>query len=207
MPQKIPDSISRDDILTAISHLRGGGGHAFGDSTGYDVLFEGHRFPPKAVVGIAASQVLGHPLGPYDFKGGLQSKCFRVLLKNGFTIVTKGDTLPFPEEIPSKGGYVEGAVQEILVNKYERDPKARAKCISIHGLSCHVCEFNFSLAFGAVGEGFIHVHHLVPISDIGQTYTVDPAKDLVPVCPNCHAMLHKRMPPFSIDELRRLLKT
>ena len=101
MPQKLPDSISRDHILTAISHLRGGGGHAFGDSTGYDVLFEGHRFPPKAVVGIAAGQVLGQQLGPYDFKGGIQSKCFRVLHKNGFTIVTKGGTLPLSVGNPS----------------------------------------------------------------------------------------------------------
>ena len=65
---------------------------------------------------------------------------------------------------------------------------------------------DFENTYGAIGAGFIHVHHIKQISEIGEQYEVDPLQDLVPVCPNCHAMLHKRKPPFSVDELRAMLK-
>lgn len=45
------------------------------------------------------------------------------------------------------------------------------------------------------------MHHLTQLSKIGQGYEVDPVNDLRPVCPNCHAMLHKRNPPYAIDKL------
>tara|TARA_B110000971_G_C19826420_1_gene415825 strand:- start:535 stop:747 length:213 start_codon:yes stop_codon:yes gene_type:complete len=64
---------------------------------------------------------------------------------------------------------------------------------------------NFEKKYGAIGEGFIHVHHIKQLSDIGKEYEVDPVSDLVPVCPNCHAMLHKRRPPFSVSELKKML--
>jgi predicted HNH restriction endonuclease len=70
-----------------------------------------------------------------------------------------------------------------------------------------VCGFSFGAIYGELGTGFIHVHHLVPLALIKQGYEVDPIKDLRPVCPNCHAMLHKRTPPFSINELASALKT
>ncbi len=202
---KIPDSITSGHILKALAALDRGVEHAFGESTGYDVLHNGRRYPPKAVVGLAAGEILGAPLGPYDFKGGLKSKCFRTLLTNGFTIVTKGDTNPFPDEVPDSEVHTEGAVQKVLVNRYERDAEARAKSIKHHGLKCQVCSFDFEKVYGAIGAGFIHVHHNVPLSDIGKEYVVDPVVDLKPVCPNCHAMLHKRVPPYTIEELREIM--
>jgi hypothetical protein len=51
------------------------------------------------------------------------------------------------------------------------------------------------------GAGFIHVHHRKPLALIGRSYAVNPVKDLVPVCPNCHAMLHTQNPPLSVEEL------
>lgn len=207
MVDKIPNSITRQHILMAISGLDSGVTHAFGESTGYDVLHDGRRYAPKAVVGLAAAELLGATLGPYDFKGGLKSKCFRTLLKNGFTIVTKGDTNPFPDEINPKEPHLEGTVQQVLVNRYERNSEARAKSIAHYGMACRVCGFDFKVAYGTIGEGFIHVHHIVPLSQIGASYTVDPIADLRPVCPNCHAMLHKRLPPYTIEELKSVLKT
>lgn len=112
----------------------------------------------------------------------------------------------FPDEVDESGSYYEGSVRRVSVNAYERDSKARQKCIECYGLNCFVCGFNFGDTFGKLGEGFIHVHHLHPISGIGEAYKVDPINDLRPVCPNCHAMLHRRSPPLSIDELKQLLK-
>jgi 5-methylcytosine-specific restriction protein A len=203
----IPDSVGRQHILKAIADLDNGIEHAFGRSIGYDVLYEGRRYPPKAVVGLAAGEILGTPLGPYNFKGGLKSKCFRTLIRNGFTIVTKGETNLFPDEVDESEEHTEGAIQTVLVNRYERDAEAREKSIKHYGLGCQVCDFIFENVYGTIGEGFIHVHHTVPLSTIGKSYTLDIVHDLKPVCPNCHAMLHKRVPPYTIVELRNILKT
>lgn len=202
---QIPNGITSQNILDAIKALQQGHKHAFGDSTGYDVLYQGKRYAPKAVVGFASKFRTGMQLGPYDFKGGLDSKCFRVLEKNGFEVVTKGDKNPFPDEIDETEIHTEGTVAQVLVNRYERDPKARKKCIVEYGAICQVCDMDFEATYGTIGEGFIHVHHIKQISDVGEAYEIDPVKDLIPVCPNCHAMLHKRRPPFSIEELKNIL--
>jgi 5-methylcytosine-specific restriction protein A len=102
--------------------------------------------------------------------------------------------------------YLEGKATKILLNRYERDIKARIKCINHFGITCQVCEFNFEEKFGEIGKDFIHVHHLKEISSIAAEYEVNPIKDLIPVCPNCHAMLHKRNPAFSIEELKMIIK-
>ncbi|WP_272947140.1 HNH endonuclease [Marinomonas sp. S3726] len=94
---------------------------------------------------------------------------------------------------------------QIVVNRYERDRDARTKCVKEYGAVCQVCSMDFEKKYGTIGEGFIHVHHIRRLSDIGEEYKVDPLTDLVPVCPNCHAMLHKRRPPYSIEELQKIL--
>jgi len=101
--------------------------------------------------------------------------------------------------------YEEGELTRISVNRYERDRKARVACIKHHGLTCVVCGFNFEQAYGELGQGVVHVHHLQEISRIGHTYEVDPVKDLVPLCANCHVMAHRRRPALSPEQLRRLL--
>ena len=110
----------------------------------------------------------------------------------------------FPEILP-EGKYVEGAVRRVTVSVYERDPKARAECIRRHGSRCVVCGLDFSNRYGNIGRGFIHVHHLKPLASRRREYQLNPAKDLVPVCPNCHAMLHTSEPPLSVDELKSIL--
>lgn len=88
---EIPDGITRDDVLQAIHDLDAGLEHNFGDSTGYDLLYEGHPYPPKAVIGLAARRVLKRPLRPSEFSGGEASKCFKVLRQLGFDIFPKED--------------------------------------------------------------------------------------------------------------------
>jgi 5-methylcytosine-specific restriction enzyme A len=109
-----------------------------------------------------------------------------------------------PVQTPS-GGEAEGGGEQVLITRYERSQINRAACIEIHGTKCKVCGFDFGETYGVIGEGFIEVHHLEPVSGIEAGTIVDPATDLAPVCPNCHAMLHKRKPPYSIDELRSML--
>ncbi|EJM48109.1 HNH endonuclease [Pseudomonas sp. GM48] len=117
----------------------------------------------------------------------------------------EGGETQFPEEIINPGVYSEGAVKQISVNAYERSAKAIAACKIHYGATCFVCGFDFGKVYGEIGRGYIHIHHLTQIADVGRKYEVDPVKDLRPVCPNCHAMLHQKRPPLSIEELKSLL--
>jgi 5-methylcytosine-specific restriction protein A len=90
----------------------------------------------------------------------------------------------FAEEAEVARTYNEGAKKQITVNAYERSPAARAICIQHYGLNCSVCGFNFEETYGEIGIGFIHVHHLKPLSEIGKDYKLNPITDLRPVCPN-----------------------
>jgi hypothetical protein len=110
------------------------------------------------------------------------------------------------EEIVQPGGLVEGAVHTITVNAYERNPEARRQCIEAHGTTCCICGFTFGAVYGRVAEGYIHVHHLRPLAEVNGEYVVDPSKDLRPVCPNCHAVLHRGSQCRSIDEVRLLVE-
>jgi len=108
-------------------------------------------------------------------------------------------------ELYSMNGVKEGKVTYETVKKYERSRINRAACIEIQGVDCKVCGMTFCDKYGTVGGGFIHVHHVEPVSLLGGDYVIDPAVDLVPVCPNCHAMLHKKSPPYTIEEMRSII--
>lgn len=110
-----------------------------------------------------------------------------------------------PEQV-TRGEYREGSVRQVLVNVYERDRVARQACIDHFGLACAACGLRFEERYGTLGVGFIHVHHVIPLSELGPDYQLDPIRDLRPVCPNCHSMLHRRRPPLSIEMLRATLR-
>lgn len=103
---------------------------------------------------------------------------------------------------------IEGAKKTILINKYERSPKARENAIKYHGLNCKVCNVNFEGLYGEIGKDFIHIHHLVPIHEIGEDYKINYQTDLIPICPNCHSIIHKRINGVepTVDELKMMLK-
>ncbi len=111
----------------------------------------------------------------------------------------------YPDELDDEADIHEGAKKKVLVNRYERDKRARLKCIEHYGYKCFACEFDFTDRYGDHGTGFIHVHHLKPLHKIAKDYIVDPVNDLRPVCPNCHAMIHYRGGLLSIEELRAIL--
>lgn len=113
------------------------------------------------------------------------------------------ESVSLPEEVPET--LKEGAKKTIFVNAYERNIVARNACIKHHGVSCSVCSFDFKSFYGDIGTDFIHVHHLTPLSGICEEYEVDPIQDLIPVCPNCHAMLHKEG-CISVKELKEKIE-
>jgi hypothetical protein len=101
---------------------------------------------------------------------------------------------------------IEGGRRLVYINSYERSRTAREKCKRIHGTCCIACGFDFGEAYGASFRGYIHVHHLRQLADINRQYKVNPKTDLVPVCPNCHSVIHSANPPLSINEVQKLLR-
>jgi 5-methylcytosine-specific restriction enzyme A len=113
---------------------------------------------------------------------------------------------PFiPTTNKTKEVYTEGTPNQIFITKYERNPFARKKCIDHHGYSCAICGFNFEKIYGTAGKKFIHVHHLAQIAKRGKSYDIDPINDLLPVCPNCHSIVHRRNPAYTPGEIKALL--
>ena len=111
--------------------------------------------------------------------------------------------------LDADGNVVEGASKRVPVLRYETDPRARARCIAVHGTSCQVCSIDFGTTYGDFADGYIHVHHKTPVHQAAADgeYELDPVSDLVPVCPNCHAMLHRHPDnPCSVEKLRRLIR-
>jgi 5-methylcytosine-specific restriction protein A len=125
-----------------------------------------------------------------------------------FWVVPKVKNTPFPDEIAASDAqkFWEGAITQVFVNRIERSSAARLACIEAHDVRCTACNLDFETQYGEIGRGFIHVHHKVPLGGIEGSYQLDPLTDLVPLCPNCHAMIHKLPDPADIDELKRLLK-
>lgn len=122
------------------------------------------------------------------------------------------ETLEFDINLPEEINFddyknlYEGAKIQIYVNSYERNRSARDKCVKYYGPQCVICSFNFEKMYGEVGRDIIHVHHLKPLSGIGEQYRVNPILDLCPICPNCHVIIHKRNPPYSIDEVIAMIR-
>ncbi len=114
----------------------------------------------------------------------------------------------FPEVLNEEQTEYEGAKRTIVVNKYERSSKARENAVKFHGFKCKVCGISFEETYGLIGKGFIHIHHLVPINEIGKNYKIDYQRDLIPVCPNCHSMLHRKLngKELTVDELKKLIE-
>lgn len=115
------------------------------------------------------------------------------------------DEFRLPEEISPGTVFSESGVRRVQVNRYERNRNARNACIAAHGAVCCICGFNFGIAYGPEADGYIHVHHINQLAGAGGDRVVDPAVDLCPVCPNCHAVLHMGDRCRTVEEVRELL--
>ncbi len=152
--------------------------------------------------------VLAHWAAERDIKSGHTAF---VLRRPVIEALTRLGILPpeqielLPDELHASTQIHEGARYQVLVNAYERNPEARRRCLVAHGNSCSICGFSFGAVYGPEADGYIHVHHLRALSEVGSEYVVDPVADLRPVCPNCHAVLHLGGRCRKIEEVRQLL--
>lgn len=108
---------------------------------------------------------------------------------SGSSSQTPSDTST-PEPEPETYDKLEGAKHQDTVTRYERDRGNRKACIAHYGYVCQVCEMDFAKTYGNLGKEFIEVHHLHPVAQ-GER-NVNPITDLIPLCSNCHSMIHRQ---------------
>lgn len=101
-----------------------------------------------------------------------------------------------------KSALSEGALKAVELTVYERNAAARKLCLAHYGPTCRACDLNYEDKYGSIGADLIHVHHITPLSAIGETYQVDPIRDLIPLCATCHHVVHRRDPPYSVAEMK-----
>jgi len=96
----------------------------------------------------------------------------------------------------------EGQRKVIQSIRYERNTQNRIKALEYHGTTCLACEFSFNNHYGEnLARNFIEVHHIKPVSE-GEA-EINPETDLVPLCSNCHSMIHRENPmPQNISEIK-----
>ncbi len=111
-----------------------------------------------------------------------------------------------PDEIANGTRFAEGAVRTVSVDRFERNALARQACLDHWGTKCLVCGFDFGRTYGDLGAGYIEVHHLTALAEVREQHEVDPLRELRPVCPNCHAMLHRNDPMLTPEQLRNVLQ-
>jgi 5-methylcytosine-specific restriction enzyme A len=198
-PQRFHQAVKRNGGLAVAKKLLGRGPV----SSGFDRLAQVHR-ADLSVEAVALTE-------PYrrlftDEELVEAKRRLDQVPKTAFPQPVKSPDQDFGR-IDQGNGYGEGAVTQVLVNQYERSASARNACTAHHGFACAVCGFDFEERYGEIGREFIHVHHKRPLSRLSARYQVNPVKDLVPVCPNCHAMLHRQDPPLDVEQLRRLIRS
>lgn len=121
---------------------------------------------------------------------------------------TSQEPTPKPDELlPEKGELVEGKPTQTTITRYERSDKLRQRCLTLNGYKCAVCGMDFETVYGEIGRGYIEVHHTRPISTYKDEHEV-PNCELVPLCSNCHSMIHRAgsdyKHPISVDELKSI---
>lgn len=141
-----------------------------------------------------------------DFIRFLSQELDAGLAQPAYYVAPRQYPVDMQEEIPNDQQFEEGAAVQVLINRYERDPAAREECIRHYGAGCVACGLTLADRYGPEVNGLIHVHHLNPLASVGRTVAIDPVRDLRPVCPNCHAVIHSANPPRTIDQVKKMFR-
>lgn len=201
LPASDFDAVTAEHLLQAARMLADGQDpRPFPLSTSYDVIFDEHRLPPKALFGIAATIALGRKISPFHFSGGLGTPCFRAIEAAGYIIVPKGRAGPQATAFTDDDRqWSEG--KKTLVTHLRRERATglssakRARFRAEHGrLLCERCGLDPVEQFGSAdGEACIEVHHnKISVAEMDDAH-VTTLEDLQCLCANCHRFVHRQL--------------
>lgn len=183
-------------------HSNGSKSKGFKQSSDHIDLIEFQKYKLKTFTMIAKNPAVVSPIKIKRIVEGVRGGHLRIVDGNYYSYAEPSDVT---QRISPRPLYMEGALNIGMQSFRERNPEARKACLEIYGFACRVCEFNFKEGYGKLGAGYIHVHHLELISKKDGVHEVNPTRDLRPVCPNCHAIIHKRKIPYTINEMRQMI--
>lgn len=194
--------VNGEHLLRAARRLADGNiDHPYGESTTYDVLFDGRRLPPKAVFGLAATEALGFPVHPFNFRGGEGTPTFRILRDHGYPVVPKQQdpTSIAVSDSDEDRVWIEGRQQLVQHLRRERGTGlAAAKRDQFRAehdrLFCERCLMDPVECYGSlVGEACIEVHHRENrVAEMEEGH-VTRLEDLMCLCASCHRVVHREM--------------
>jgi predicted HNH restriction endonuclease len=183
------------------------------DSDKGDLFVVLHNFTPFEVAVSFKDPETGEYLEtiPENLASNYWRNGVRPIDLDAFERIKAGAGLGAITSLPTLGGEFsftsmgqEGAKKQVFSTRYERDPKLRAEALKHHGTTCLACGFDFAKFYGEHGAGFIHVHHTTPLATLGGETTVSPKTDLIPLCANCHSMVHRKANyTLSLQELKQ----
>lgn len=202
----IPKTIERKHIIQSINEIDTSGYDSKHESTKFDLLHNGRRYPPKVVISMAYSFVTGTSYATELFSGGKESNDFLRVL--GFSIVDKKGNIT-GVSIQSEDDdetYSEGKEKYVTHKVYERNLKLvktkKENTFIDHGnLKCEVCGFDFHETYGVRGYGYIECHHNKPVSEMNGEREVK-LEDLSLLCSNCHKIIHRSKPWINVHDLK-----
>lgn len=163
------------------------------DSTSGQIVNRLHRNPPKSSLHIGE-------FGVWSITVTGETGVFALGLLPPSLATLPADATTFTPPL------LEGGLKIVELTTYERNPEARRRCLEHYGAVCQCCGMIYGDRYGSIGAELIHVHHVVPLAAIGETYQVDPVRDLVPLCANCHHVVHARNPPHSVAAVREAIR-
>ena len=200
--EDIPASISKECFLRAITRIRDSGHAPFGQSTTFDVIWEGRSYPPLAVVGFSLEEITGKICPPGLLRGGLGTPAFRLLIEAGLSPVHKAaaatpddteldrriDRLHADKAVthPPQGNPSPGWVETSSGTRVARDPAVKLWVLQQAGGHCEACRVRTFATGVAWNPWFLEVHHVVPLKDAG----ADTTWNAVALCPTCHRRCH-----------------
>jgi hypothetical protein len=198
--------VDKLSILESIALIDAEGYEDKYESTKYDLLHNGRRYPPKYIISMAYQFVSGAPHPVAEFSGGRETNDF--LEQRGFSIVDKtGRIIGISIQTEAEDDtHAEGKEKYRQHKSYERNAllskNKKQKVMRVKGkLCCEVCEFDFHNFYGERGYGFIECHHNKPVSEMEGESEVS-LDELSLLCSNCHRMIHRVRPWISVGELR-----
>lgn len=196
-----------DNMIIASAKLKG----IIKYKTPYDGVYNGALLLERSSIKVFQPITLKEIINiDHSFKRFSQAKqSFNIeCLDDLLNLINKKKSVTIAEEISEEDSdsLIEGAKKQIIINAYERNPKARQKCIDYHGTVCKVCGFDFGSVYGHELDGKIHVHHIKPLNEIDEEYEVDPITDLIPICPNCHLVVHSKNPAYTPEEVKGMMR-
>lgn len=198
LPADVLNRATPEFVWTAVQmFVEGTAVHGFGQSTDFDLVFDEHRFPPKAVFGVALSLALGGKVvEPKHFSGGEVSPCFRLLRRAGFTVITKDQPAATNTSVQVDQEWNEGAPKLHTHWRRERAPglalAKKAQYRRIHGkLTCERCGLDPVAHYrNEAAESCIEVHHAKTVVSEMAAGHVTRLGDLECLCANCHRLAH-----------------